>query len=150
MWRNNVSARQLREMLPDVALRMETEILRQELSNLDILFIYRKTPKSAAFEIQMSPHHIMRIEPTDRANKSVSEWFTWHHEGDGDQVRITTSMRCFVTIKKIDGTDDDNYALTIHENCMESVIRCAIYNYKHVRGVDLSPTTRSLHRKRNK
>lgn len=150
MWRDNVTARQLREMLPDVALRMETDTLRQDLANLGIVYVYRKTPKSAAFEIQMSPHHIMRIEPTDRANKAVSEWFTWHHDCDGDQVRVTTSMRCFVTIKKIDGADEDNYALTIHENSIEDVIRCAIYNYKHVRGVDLSPTTRSLQRKRSK
>lgn len=150
MWRNDVSARQLREMLPDVALRMETETLRQDLSNLGIIFVYRKTPKSAAFEIHMSPNHIMRIEPTDRAKNSISEWFTWHHETDGDQMKITTSMRCFVSIKKIDGTDEDNYSLTIHENSIESVMRCAIYNYKHVRGVDLAPLSRALARRRSK
>ena len=150
MWRNEVSARQLREMLPDVALRMETECIRQDLSNLGVLFVHRKTPKSAAFEIQMSPNHIMRIEPTDRANHAISEWFTFHHENHGDQMRITTSMRCFVSIKKIDGSDDDNYSLTIHENTIESVMRCAIYNYKHVRGVDLNPISRSTSRKKNK
>ncbi len=150
MWRNEVSARQLREMLPDVALRMETDCIRQELSNLGVLFIHRKTPKSAAFEIQMSPNHIMRIEPTDRANNSVSEWFTWHHDNNGDQLRITTSMRCFVSIKKVDGSDEDKYSLTIHENSIESVMRCAIHNYKHARGVDLSPVSRSVLRKRTK
>jgi hypothetical protein len=150
MWRNEVSARQLREMLPDVALRMETESIRQDLSNLGIVFIYRRTPKSAAFEIQMSPNHIMRIEPTDRANNSVSEWFTWHHQNHGDQMRITTSMRCFVSIKKINGSDEDNYSLTIHENSIEAVMRCAIHNYKHSRGVDLNPTSRSILRKRTK
>ena len=150
MWRNEVSARQLREMLPDVALRMETDCIRQELSNLGVLFIHRKTSKSAAFEIQMLPNHIMRIEPTDRANNSVSEWFTWHYEKTGNQLRITTSMRCFVSIKRVDGADDDKYSLTIHENTIESVMRCAIYNYKHARGVDLSPVSRSVLRKRTK
>ena len=67
MWRNEVSARQLREILPDVALRMETECIRQDLSNLGIIFIYRRSPRSAAFDIQMAPNHIMRIEPVDRS-----------------------------------------------------------------------------------
>lgn len=150
MWRNEVSARQLREMLPDVALRMETEILRQELIDLDVVFIYRKSAKSAAFEIQMGHDYIMRIEPTDRANQSISEWFTWHHEHQGDQLRITTSMRCFVTIKKIDGTKNDHYSLTIHENSMESVMRCAIYNFKQMRGIDIAPMSRALMRKKSK
>ena len=150
MWRNEVSARQLREMLPDVALRMETECIRQDLSNLGIVFIYRRTPKSAAFEIQMSLNHIMRIEPVDRANQDFSEWLSWHHENCGDQLRITTSMRCFVSIKNIDGSVADNYSLTIHENSIESVMRCAIHNYKHSRGVDLNPISRSISRKRTK
>ena len=149
MWRNEVSARQLREMLPDVALRMETECIRQDLSNLGIIFIYRRSPKSAAFDIQMSPNHIMRIEPVDRS-QNFSEWFTFHHDNHGDQMRITTSMRCFVSIKKINGTDEDNYSLTIHENSIEAVMRCAIYNYKHSRGVDLNPISRSILRKRTK
>jgi hypothetical protein len=87
---------------------------------------------------------------TDRANHAISEWIKFHHENHGDQMRITTSMRCFVSIKKIDGTDEDNYSLTIHENTIESVMRCAIYNYKHARGVDLNPISRSTSRKKNK
>lgn len=147
MWPRTVSPRELRELLPDLALRLETEQLRHELTQLGIRFIYKRSLRSAAFELLMSPNHIMRIEPIDRGCQKYSEWFSWHIENKEDTRTFLSSLRCYVSIKSDWQAKEADYALTIHYDTIFDVIQCAIHNYKLFSGTEITPITST---KRNK
>ena len=147
MWPRTISPRELRELLPDLALRLETEQLKHELTRLGIRFIHRSSRRSAAFELFMYPHHIMRIEPVDRGVGQFSEWFSWHVDHQAEQRTVTSSMRCYVSIRSNRQTKTADYALTIHYDTIVDVIQCAIQNYKHYSGTEITPITST---KRNK
>ena len=141
MWPKAVSPRTLRDSLPDVALKLESEQLRSDMHKLGIRFATRRSRKTTCFEIDMFPHHTLRIAPVDRGVDQYSEWFSWYQETkDGKEV-LTTSIRCYVTIKNNFEIDTHVYALTIHNDSMYDIIQCAIFHYKNFSGVEITPVT---------
>jgi hypothetical protein len=141
MWPRTVSPRKLRDALPDVSLRLESEQIKDDLQKLGIRFIGRRTKKSACFEIDMSPHHTLRITPVDRGIDQFAEWFSWYQETKEGREVVTTSIRCYATIKNNLDLKAPIYALTIHNDSMFDIIQCAIFNYKLFSGVEISPIT---------
>jgi len=143
MWPRTVSPRKLRDALPDVSLKLESEQLRNDLQKLGIRFIYRRTRKSACFEIDMTPHHTLRITPVDRGIDQFAEWFSWYQENRDGKETLVTSIRCYATIKNNLDLTTPVYAFTIHMDSLFDVIQCAIFNYKHFSGTEISPITTS-------
>jgi hypothetical protein len=141
MWPRTVSPRKLRDTLPDVSLKLESEQIRNDLHKLGIRFIYRRTRKSACFEIDMAPHHTLRITPVDRGIDQFAEWFSWYQETKDGKESLVTSIRCYATIKNNLDVTTPVYALTIHSDSLFDVIQCAIFNFKHFHGTEISPIT---------
>jgi hypothetical protein len=134
--------------MPDVALRLESEQLREELSRLGIRFIYRRTKRSSCFEIDMTPDHVLRIEPVDRGVNQYAEWFSWHTEERDGQPLVKASIRCYASIRSGQSRNEVGYALTIHSETIVDLIQCAIYSYKLFSGTEISP--KSSNRKNNR
>lgn len=146
MWHERITARQLREKFPDVALKLETEQLRSELKQLGLVFTQRITSRSAYFELELNPGHLLRVQPTDRTHGDVSEWMTWHENPNPDSTTPIYSLRAVATITNKSNPVQRPYTMTIHEDGLEQVIRCVIANYKFSTGIDLSPKTKVRNR----
>jgi hypothetical protein len=146
MWRDKITARQLRESFPELVLKLETEQLRHELQLLGLVFSMRRNNKSAAFEIALKPHHSLRIQPTDRSQKNTAEWLTWHTSCPSDDIAPEYSIRAAVTITDLSDSGRAPYTITVHENGIEQIIRCVIANYKFSTGIDVSPKTKIRNR----
>lgn len=146
MWRDNITARQLRESFPEVALKLETEQLRHELQSLGLIYSIRRNNKSAAFEIALRPNHSLRIQPTDRSQKNTSEWLSWHHNCNSESPIPDYSIRAAVTVIDLSDNGRAPYTITVHENGIEQVIRCVIANYKFSTGIDITPKTKVRNR----
>ena len=146
MWRDNITARQLRESFPEVALKLETEQLRHELQSLGLIYSLRRNGKSAAFIIALKPNHSLRIQPTDRSQKNTSEWLSWHHNCNSESPIPDYSIRAAVTVIDLSANGRAPYTITVHENGIEQVIRCVIANYKFSTGIDITPKTKVRNR----
>jgi hypothetical protein len=75
-WRGEIHPETLREMLPDLALKMETAFLVHELRALGMRVTRRPREKGKSFliEIALDPHHVMRIAPVERGPRGYAEW----------------------------------------------------------------------------
>ena len=142
MWHERITARQLREKFPDVALKLETEQLRNELKQLGLVFSQRFTSRSAYFEVELKPDHLLRLQPTDRTHGHVSEWMTWHENPNPDSQIPIYSLRVVATVTNRSNTFQTPYTMTIHDDGLEQVMRCVIANYKISTGIDITPKTK--------
>jgi hypothetical protein len=146
MWRDNITARQLREAFPEIALNLETEQLRHELQSLGLIYSIRRNNKSAAFEIALKPSHLLRIQPTDRSQRNTSEWLSWHQNCNSETPILDYSIRAAVTVTDLSDDGRAPYTITIHEDGIEQIIRCVIANYKFSTGIDITPRTKVRNR----
>ncbi len=146
MWRDNITARQLRESFPEIALNLETEQLRHELQSLGLIYSIRRNNKSAAFEIALKPSHLLRIQPTDRSQRNTSEWLSWHQNCNSETPILDYSIRAAVTVTDLSDDGRAPYTITIHEDGIEQIIRCVIANYKFSTGIDITPRTKVRNR----
>ena len=67
----------LRRMLPDVALRMETQLLIDEALNLGIKVRTSNSEKTPIIRLPLTLRHSMAISPVDRGAQGFAEFFTF-------------------------------------------------------------------------
>ena len=146
MWRDNITARQLRESFPELVLKLETEQLRHELQSLGLIYSIRRNSKSATFEIALKPNHSLRIQPTDRTQANTAEWLTWHLSCHSDNSAPEYSIRAVITITDLSDNGRAPYTITVHEDGIEQIIRSVIANYKFSTGIDVTPKTKIRNR----
>jgi hypothetical protein len=146
MWREYYGPEHLRELLPDVALKMESDVMQNALRGLGLVALRRNGRRITRFEIQMKPHHVLIIEPTDKGTAGYSEWMTWHYHDPQSQCESQQpyfSIRAFVQVFDISsGTRVRKAEFTVHDNSVENVIRNAIFCVKQASGEKLTPVLR--------
>lgn len=146
MWHERITARQLREKFPDVALKLETEQLRNELRRLGLIFTQRTTSRSAYFEVELKPNHVLRLQPSDRTHGNFTEWMTWHENPNCEIHTPIYSLRVIATVSDRINKFSKPYTMTIHDDGLEQVIRVVMANYKFSTGIDLTPKTKVRNR----
>jgi hypothetical protein len=146
MWREHCGPEQLRELLPDVALKMESDVIQRELNGLGLVALRRNGRRITRFEIQMKPHHVLLIEPTDKGTAGYSEWMTWHYHDPHshcEQQLPYFSIRSYIQVFDISsGARVRKAEFTVHDNSVENLIRNAIFCVKQASGEKLSPVLR--------
>ena len=146
MWREHCSPEELRELLPDVALKMESDVIQRELQGLGLVALRRNGRRITRFEIQMKPHHLLLIEPTDKGAAGYSEWMTWHYQEAQSYYEKQPpyfSLRAFVQVFDISSGERVRKAeFTVHDNSVENLIRSAIFCVKQASGEKISPVLR--------
>ena len=146
MWRNDSSPVDLRELLPDVALKMESDVIHRELISLGLMTLRRNGRKITRFEIQMNPNHQLILAPTDKGPLGYAEWMTWHsHSQEEDCANQLPyySIRAHVQVYQIkDGERVQTASFTVHDNSVENLIRNAIAGVKTISGEKLTPVLR--------
>ena len=150
-WRKEVSANLLREMFPEEAFRMETEVNRHELKNLGIknTVKWRSGYKSATIFIPAAPNHEIRISPVDKGAEGHSEWMTFSmpqkersQESEIERKFPEYSLRVFVEVVELgDESGELSQSLTMTAMNMQHLLKGVVHNYKHAKNIEIDPIT---------
>ena len=142
MWHNTPSPADLRDTFPDVAMFLDTDLIKFELERLGIQNLRRIRKRSVSFELPMHPHHLMRITPVDIGSEGYSEWMTWYWQASEDDEgrELAFSIRAHVEIIDVEGdTTKSEVSFTVHNDDIESLIKNAIVGMRHMKGIQLKP-----------
>jgi hypothetical protein len=69
----------MRRLEPEIALELETTLLRVEAEQLEILTRIKKSKKRVSIEILMKDGLLLRISPIRRGSNDIPEWGTYLH-----------------------------------------------------------------------
>ncbi len=72
-----IPASLLRQMDPELALKLETSKITFEADILEIQYRIRRSRKQVSIEISMTEKYIMRINPIRRGPGGFAEWGTY-------------------------------------------------------------------------
>jgi len=140
------SAGQLRELLPEVAARMEEDFVVNQLRELGIVFSKRRTKGELVIGIPMSPGHIMQIRAVDVGPGGRKEFVTFIRVPAirmGNKVTkssVKETIRAHVEITSVKEDEVFNtFSYTLHESSMEDIIRSAIEGTYQTRNLMLKP-----------
>ena len=149
------SAGQLRELLPEVAARMEEDFVINQLRALGIIFTKRRVKHELVIEIPMTPHYVMRIRAVDVGPGGRKEFVTFVRVqqarigNKATQPTIKETIRAHVEI--VSTKEDDSFttfSYTLHESSMEDIIRSAIEGTYQTRNLMLKPVEKKTARKK--
>ena len=130
MYKDTPEPWQLRSMLPDVALHMETQTLRSNVvRDLCLKASSVCTTRTAKISIALNDDHHLIIKPGDRGYEGCYEWFTYSEGQDENGVRtVRQSLRTSVTLIKGDRKPDQQSILsfTTHFDTIEETIRMSM------------------------
>jgi hypothetical protein len=147
------SAGQLRELLPEVAARMEEDFVIGQLRKLGIMFNKRRVKRELVIEIPMTPHYMMRVRAVDVGPGGRKEFVTFvrvQQSRNGDKVTkpsIKETIRAHVEITSTQEDDCFNtFSYTLHEGSMEEIIRSAIEGTYQTRNLKLKPISKKSSR----
>ena len=140
---------QLRELLPDVAARMEWDVFSHSARKLGIVYKSVLRKKCPVFEFQLTQGYTMKISPVDRGPQGLYEFYTVIKRPRQRQLRggaphfdfeRVESIRVHVEVIDKDGTQI--FSHTIHEESLEKIIRCALEGINQTKNLSLAPISR--------
>lgn len=140
------SAGQLRELLPEVASRMEEEFVISQLRKLGIVFAKRRIKGELVIGIPLTPDHFMAIRAVDVGPGERKEFVTFVRVPKmrlGQRVKESSLKETIRAHVKISTTNEDDsfaaFSYTLHEENMENIIRAAIEGTYQTRNLMLKP-----------
>jgi|GEM_PF-1585004 len=71
------SSHQLRQLLPDVALKMETRVLLTEARDLGLVVEEDRLKRSSRIWVELKGNYLMSLEPVDMGPDRYREWMTF-------------------------------------------------------------------------
>ena len=99
-WNEEVASRTLYQLLPDVAIKMETSVLKQQLIDLGVKFSIKSFVKKFRIIIPTEDNFTIYIEPVDKGFDDFSEWFSWHFH----RSRRSQNVSPFETVEDLHKT----------------------------------------------
>ncbi len=147
MYKDTPEPWQLRSMLPDVALNMETQSLRMQV--VDDLRLKASTmcgKRSAVIRVTLNDDHYLVIKPVDRGYEGCFEWFTYVQEADEAGAPFTRqSIRTSVALVKGSRKPDLTELLSFTTHCadIEETIRVSTRIIFTHTGQRFTPQTQS-------
>lgn len=145
------TAGQLREMLPDLASRMEEDFVLHQLRRLRIVFTKRRLKKEMVITIPLTPNHEMNIRAVDVGPGGRKEFVTFvrvpkaRMGGKITESAIRETIRAHVEITEISQTDNFiPFSYTLHEPDMETIIRASLEGAYQTRNLVLKPLLKRI------
>lgn len=125
----------MRELLPDVALEMETTLLHKTLTSNGVVSNVRKLKKTYKISIPTEDGHLITLEPVDKGFEGFFKWFTWqrvdtelNYKTPEGMLNLSMSIRCYVTIHKMEKPSEKIVAFTTHQDNLRKIIRSALHS----------------------
>ena len=145
------SAGQLREMLPDLASRMEEDFVLDQLRRLKIVFTKRRLKNEMVITIPLTPNHEMNIRAVDVGPGGRKEFVTFvrvpkaRMGGKITESAIRETIRAHVEITELTKTDNFiPFSYTLHEPDMETIIRASLEGAYQTRNLALKPLSKRI------
>jgi hypothetical protein len=129
----------LRRLLPDVALTMESAVLMHEADQLGIKAKISKSKKLPIISIPLTLHHFITLTPVDRGIGGYAEWFTFMQNTQSIQNVPELSSRVYVQIhdELLEGKTVESF--TIQAPSLEMLLRASLSIYFEIKNIKLSP-----------
>ena len=142
MW-PTTSSTELRALLPDVALKLETATILHNLRAQELIVNKRISSKRATLVIELNYDYQIYLMPVDIGALGFYEWFSWHQEPGKnvpDSFIMQSSMRCRVVLRKKNSIKSDELAsFTIQKDNPVEIVRTALSRIFHLTGLKLQP-----------
>jgi hypothetical protein len=142
MW-PTTSSTELRALLPDVALKLETATILHNLRAQELIVNKRISGKKATLVIELNDDYQVHLMPVDIGALGFYEWLSWYQapvENDPDSFTMQSSMRCRVVLRKKNSIKTDELAsFTIHKDNPVEIVRTALSGIFHETGLKLQP-----------
>lgn len=142
------TADQLRELLPDVAVRMEHELIIRELKDLMIVSRFLRRKGELVIEISLTHKFRMKIRATDIGPGNYKEFFTFikiprlrQGENHFVECHIRETVRAHVEISDSSGKCCSSQ--TFHEENIKSLIKSALLHFYQNHKIALEPVRKS-------
>ena len=129
----------LRRMLPDVALRMETQILINEALNLGIKVKTSNSHKTPIIRLPLTLRHSMAISPVDRGAQGFAEWFTFMPDTSPQNNYPELISRVHIQIYDELIEEHLSESFTIQAPNFEMILRTSLSIYYSITGKKLAP-----------
>jgi hypothetical protein len=129
----------LRRMLPDVALRMETQFLIDEALNLGIKVRISNSKKTPIIRVPLTLRHSMTISPVDRGAQGFAEFFTFMPTTSPQYNYPELISRVHVQIYDELVEEQLSESFTIQAPNFEMILRTSLSIYYSIAGKKLAP-----------
>lgn len=101
-----IPASLLRQMDPELALKLETSQIKFEADVLEIQYRVKRTRKCVTIEITMTEKYIMRITPIRRGAGGFAEWGIYHYgQTASEEIQFVYHAHIEVMHKQLDTSD---------------------------------------------
>ena len=129
----------LRRMLPDVALRMETQFLIDEALNLGIKVRISNSKKTPIIRVHLTLRHSMTISPVDRGAQGFAEFFTFMPTTSPQYNYPEMISRVHIQIYDELVEEQLSESFTIQAPNFEMILRTSLSIYYSITGKKLAP-----------
>lgn len=142
MW-PTTSSTELRALLPDVALKLETMAILHDLRTQELIVNRRISGKKATLCVELNDDYQIHLMPVDIGALGFYEWLSWYqapNKNDPNSFTIQSSMRCHVILrKKNSNTWNELASFTIHKDNPVEIVRSALSGIFYETGLKLQP-----------
>lgn len=139
-----IPASLLRQMDPELALRLETSKIIFEADILEIQYRVRRSRKRVTVEITMTEKYIMRISPIRRGPGGFAEWGTYRPNSEGqEQIEFTIQAHIEI-IHKISDEPDLVASFTAQGKSLKQLIHASLHAQLQVTGKKLLPLKKGM------
>ena len=129
----------LRRILPDVALKMETQVILHEANSLGIKAKVNRSIKTPLIKIPLTFQHSMSITPVDKGIQGFAEWFTFMPNSTSLTEYPEFTSRVYVQV--FDDLIENKLieSFTIQAPNLETILRASLSIFHSITGKKLSP-----------
>ena len=139
-----IPASLLRQMDPELALRLETSKITFEADILEIQYRIRRSRKQVSIEITMTEKYIMRITPIRRGLGGFAEWGTYCPNNERiEQIQFIIQAHIEI-IQQIADIREQVASFTSQGENLKQLIQRSLHIQLETTGKKLVPLTKGM------
>ncbi len=133
----------LRRLLPDVALQMDTQVILNQARQLGIHPHVNRSIKLPVLRVPLTLDHEISISPVDKGAKGIAEWFTFTRPCECPTVHLGVVSRVHVNVIDKMFPQGGGESFTIEAPDFEMMLRISLTIFHSITGKKLQPIVSS-------
>lgn len=129
----------LRRLFPDVALKMDTQVILHQARELGIHPQVNRSLKLPVLRLPLTLDHEISISPVDKGAMGIAEWFTFAHPCECPKDHPEVISRVHVNVKDKIFQQGAAESFTIEAPNFEMMLRISLTIYYSITGKRLQP-----------
>jgi hypothetical protein len=139
-----IPASLLRQMDPELALKLETSRITFEADILEIQYRVRRSRKVVTIEITMTEKYVMRISPIRRGHGGFAEWGTYQPCNDGKEEIHFTIHAHIEIIRRLDEGSHHVVSFATQGENLKRLIQSSLISQLPATGKKLVPLKKGM------